>query len=391
MKHLSEIQNEPPLFSLEKAWRSVGGDRQQDGQGWQMPVPDDYVGPTNVEHFSRPMSVDSSAWHGTPGLFRYLINSDGMVGFEYQNNPDVVALGCSVTASCGLPHEFTWPSIYSVLTGETMNVVAYPGGGLGRVVLNFFAHIQKYGAPKKVLVLAPDLERLHHMSVDSSIPPHLPNHTWQNYAFNEAANQYNDPNRMGRLDKAVPLRFKDINKRVRDIPGETGFGQSIAALRMLINAGRAFGFETKIAAWHHKTWMSIADFHLSEWVEQEDKDCFVGSYPFHRPELMSQINIPDPLGKYESNSCHSPYHSLHVKLWDAAADLPNPHPGLHAHIHWAELFAGISLGSERMREIKAGWRPKPLKEEDPRIARGVRSEIDIDADKLHELPDDEAQ
>lgn len=86
----------------------------------------------------------------------YRVNSDGHHWYEFEHNPDVVALGCSTTAGMGIPIEYTWPSLYRHITGETVNNIARPGNSLARMVYIFFHHIKHYGLPKKIFVLLGD-------------------------------------------------------------------------------------------------------------------------------------------------------------------------------------------------------------------------------------------
>ena len=58
-----------------------------------------------------------------------ILNEDGTID---------VALGCSFTFGIGVPEEWSWPSLYTKLTGRNILNLARPGGGVGHsyVALN---------------------------------------------------------------------------------------------------------------------------------------------------------------------------------------------------------------------------------------------------------------
>jgi len=86
----------------------------------------------------------------------YMVNSDGRHWYEYVSTPDVVTLGCSITAGMGIPVEYTWPSIYAHVTGKNVNNIAMPGASMVKMVYRFFHHIAHYGMPKHVIVFLSD-------------------------------------------------------------------------------------------------------------------------------------------------------------------------------------------------------------------------------------------
>lgn len=86
----------------------------------------------------------------------YRVNSDGMHGEEYVREPDILAVGCSVTAGVGLPHEYTWPSIIRYVSGLSVNNVARPGASITTMVKSVVHHIKHYGPPKRIFMFIPD-------------------------------------------------------------------------------------------------------------------------------------------------------------------------------------------------------------------------------------------
>lgn len=124
----------------------------------------------SLGHFSTDIQIDATTgirysagieWHRelpnqkSKNLF-YRVNNDNQHWYENEQNPDVVTLGCSFTAGSGLPVEYTWPSIYRSITGQTVNNVSKPGHTLTSMVDAFFQHTATYGLPKKIFVLVSD-------------------------------------------------------------------------------------------------------------------------------------------------------------------------------------------------------------------------------------------
>jgi len=86
----------------------------------------------------------------------YRVNSDGMHWDEYVREPDILAVGCSVTAGVGLPYEFTWPNILRHVAGYSVNNVARPGASINTMVKSVVHHMKHYGIPKRIFMFIPD-------------------------------------------------------------------------------------------------------------------------------------------------------------------------------------------------------------------------------------------
>ncbi len=95
----------------------------------------------------------------TGGLFAYRVNKSGFIGNDFINNPDILALGCSVTAGIGIKTEYSWPHLISQQTGMTFNQGGLSGASIQQLESLFFEFIDEYGLPKYVLLLAPELTR----------------------------------------------------------------------------------------------------------------------------------------------------------------------------------------------------------------------------------------
>lgn len=308
------------------------------------------AGHRRVIDVKMPYIADSSEWHGEQGLFTYQINSNDFVGPEFHKNPHILALGCSVTASCGLPHEFTWPHIIGKYLDKKVNVLAYPGSGIKRCIENAFFHMREFGVPQQIMLLAPDLER---MSV-FNYKRERSKSGWfgwekQNLTWDDEYDAYRDPETMIRNDFHFrPLVWKNVLKQTSDVPVDLAYAQSLTWINAMRNVCELLGVELRVGTWHQRTWKSFQTMNDPIFVTRgrdffADQECC-------NPAMAG--NARD----YFSNECHNPAFSLQEQFWREAADRPFGHPGVHPHIHFAELMMGATLPDEFIKEIQIGER-----------------------------------
>lgn len=91
---------------------------------------------------------------------KYNYNNEGHRGPDFAKNVDMLAIGCSVTYGTGLPIESTWSYKLAKDLGLSYNLLAFPGGGISLLVRQVFQYIDKYGAPKYLVALLPDNDRV---------------------------------------------------------------------------------------------------------------------------------------------------------------------------------------------------------------------------------------
>jgi len=112
--------------------------------------------------------IQEQGWD-QPGAITYKINSNGFRCDEFDNVPNIVALGCSFTVGIGLPIQDTWPSRLAKQLG--LQVYNLGWGGIGA---DTCFRLAEYWIPvlnpKLVVMLAPPTARLE-LAVDN---PRLP-------------------------------------------------------------------------------------------------------------------------------------------------------------------------------------------------------------------------
>jgi len=89
----------------------------------------------------------------------YKFNSYGYRSPEYSSSNELLSLGCSQTMGMGVPEDGHWPSILAETLGVKYSNLAYGGWSIQAIILSAFAYFKKYGHPKKVALLLPDLAR----------------------------------------------------------------------------------------------------------------------------------------------------------------------------------------------------------------------------------------
>jgi len=290
-------------------------------------------------------------WEDASPLYVSRSNSQKFLGREFFTNPDIVALGCSVTAPVGMPFEFSWANIIGTQTGKKVNVIAFPGAGIQRITAHFFAHIRKYGIPQKVYFLIPDFERvqLYHWSTRR---PHDKSHQrWDalNASYEETDLYYQDPATGGRGKVGKPLVLRDVFGRPFEIPVEVALTQVVTMLHILVDFCAVSGIELKIASWHNRTQSSIASIGDDEFIKSPFVAALNGTCAGCFVPTTTQIET----GEFDDAKCHRPENNIQEAFWLLGHDIPNPHPGFHPHIHYAEAFLGHEVNQDVIKSIIA--------------------------------------
>jgi hypothetical protein len=96
----------------------------------------------------------------SPENYFYKINKDGYRSIDFDNEVEILAVGCSNTVGVGLPFEYTWPKIMNLLIPDkNIKNLSIPGASIQSLVSKVFNYINKYSPPKAIVCLFPTLER----------------------------------------------------------------------------------------------------------------------------------------------------------------------------------------------------------------------------------------
>lgn len=245
----------------------------------------------------------------------YRINTEGLCGNDLVDNPDILAIGCSITVPMGIPHQLSWPHIIAKKLNMSVNVVAYPGSPIDRIVLNCFRAIEKYGKPKKIFFLIPNLTRLsigEWSSDKKEYVKRLVNWSWEyhNFFIQTKLNSYKSFN------------YKDFFNIKRSIPLELVVQNAFSSLDMLESFCKINNIDFRFFSWNQLTDQVIDSRGYDSFTEQIEKNHL----------------YPNDKYAYLLNDCHEPEDEQSDIFWSTGLDYPHPHPGVHEHIHYAERF-----------------------------------------------------
>ena len=128
-----------------------------------------------------------------PGAITYRLNSEGFRCVEFDDQPCLVALGCSYTLGSGLPVECTWPS----LVGRALNLSVANLAWMGYSADSCF-RIAEYWLPQlnvqQVVMLTPFSDRVEVLTETGAItcmPSNIPKTTTDEFLTHWVLNNEN--------------------------------------------------------------------------------------------------------------------------------------------------------------------------------------------------------
>ena len=235
------------------------------------------------------------------------------IGDNFVYNPDILALGCSITVPIGIPHGLSWPHLIKDELNESVNVMADGGSSVQRITYNATHHMLKYGIPKKIYFLIPSLDRAWIASKNNPKNYPRPNlddlknenyYQLQNQVWRHDTNEYES--------SRGSFVSKDFLNIKRSISLEYGLQNQILSLVSFFSFCKLLGI-----------------------------DCFYYSWDAYFDNIFSKISLMQDLAnyvKYEDNnhSCwwqqveidfDSSYFSSnieHKKYWEIGLDIVLP-------------------------------------------------------------------
>lgn len=281
----------------------------------------------------------------------YRLNDAGLIGEDLVHNPDILALGCSVTLPVGLPHGLSWPHLIKGELNESVNVLAYQGASVQKNIYNATLHMMKYGVPKKIYFLIPSLDRAWIITQVKN--PTLPKLSFKyikdknlsdlkydkyydlyDFFWINDANEYIDCGETNFL-------YKDFLNIKRSIPLEYGFQNQISSLINFFSFCKMVGIECFYYSWNAYFDNLLFENNILDdiavHVKESNEHCY----------WSNQSKIDFDLSYFSSNIEHKKY-------WEKGLDKPewNAHPGMYTHIHIAERFIGRKLSQKTIDEAK---------------------------------------
>lgn len=284
--------------------------------------------------FSRVWSHENS-----PSLNLRWVEDD----YPYALSPDILALGCSNTEGVGLPFGWAWPEILKVSTGLSVNNCSQGGSGPFFHLHAAMEVISKYGKPKRIYYLIPDLDRVYSPYTENANESEC--YISQNITFDYQHYDYAKRDISGKRNK---YRILNPLGQKLQIPRELSVHNAIISLKILFNYCHSEDVELFVSSWCGQTidfLESISFPNLIKPLEQKHRTferC-------GREEYVAQW-----FGLQDSTGCsHRPESDVQDMLWDIAEDFS--HPGLHGQIHYAEHFSGIEVTQEHIKRLTCSF------------------------------------
>jgi hypothetical protein len=285
-------------------------------------------------------------------ILEYQLNEQGSIGDNFVRNPDILALGCSVTVPIGLPHGLSWPHLIKDELDLSLNVIAYGGGSVQRILHNALQHMMEYGVPRKIYFLLPSLDRAWLVgNKDISELPNLSNkylsnknlldlkhnvyYELENTFWIEEIREYNN---FGSKD----FLFKDFLNIKRSISLEYGFLNQIYSLINFFSFCKLLNIECFYYSWNGFFDNLLLNNPILEKIATHSKilteDCY----------WKNNEENPNFYNDYFSNNIK------HEKYWKKGLDVPesNAHPGMYTHVHFAERFIGRRISQKTIDNAK---------------------------------------
>lgn len=251
---------------------------------------------------------------------RYEVNSYNCRSVDFFNTPELLVAGCSQTFGVGAPLEGTWASFLAKDLGVDYVNTALPGGSTQTIVTNIFAYIRKYGKPKNIALLLPEVFRITLVSAQGLIHGR--------YAGKPRGIRYEDFSFRDDISNAGRPKYSKLPHEWEDIiPSQAPVAQSLSALTTLIQYCRDTGINLVWSTWDIDSMALYSALAESEYNE-------AGFYGGYTRMLFDEVSD-------DKVECHKDLYEKHGELfhyaWDKAKNYGG-HLSVHRHRHVADSF-----------------------------------------------------
>lgn len=241
-------------------------------------------------------------------------------------NKDLIALGCSQTYGMGVCEENTWAALLAKELNLSYANIAVPGMSIARSVTSFFSYIEKYGKPKAVTILLPDMYRIY-------MPAGNP-HTWADDVpkedkikmVNTTIVKYSGIE--GPWTKIAPAISKRPHRVEEIIYPEISYSQGFLMLNILLVFCKYANIAVVVDTWDEEL------SHILNSLDYLSEEVFSNAHVDH-PEKGCLVHE-----KIKETLKHDEFYYAtdRTKSVDAAEEYKS-HMGVHSHVHFAEAMA----------------------------------------------------
>jgi hypothetical protein len=261
----------------------------------------------------------------------YVHNSLGYRGVEFSGQ-DVLVSGCSMTYGEGVPYEKTWGTIISEKLGYGENYanLGIRGASVSAIIYRTIAYIKKFGLPKYLFILFPNMERIE-MPFTHEAQENFTSGFFEPYQVADSylsmhinARQMNPPKYMKapyKVEEVLPADYVSLN--------------NMDLIRMFEELCKAWGITYRWAFWHLET---------DNFYRTYARDYISNNYVYFLEPTVKIKNIEsdtkkpichvEDFEKYGENF----FYGLDALYDGSAKNNAPPHWGTHVHVHAAEAF-----------------------------------------------------
>lgn len=258
------------------------------------------------------------------------LNSNGFRSPEFKKNVEFLIAGCSVTFGIGLPIEKIWHEILLSKSEYSYASVAFEGDSIGNQIQKIFSYINKFGNPKNILLLLPELNRIKIFNKPDSFVCHA-------YKFSKSdikhyVNVYKSISFVNSNHENEKYFKKPIDSEMI-IPQEMAHMYAAQSINMLETYCYNLGINLIYGTWDGKTEMIFNKIKNQNYFKNFiELDCLKWHY-------YSKENKD----VFDNSECHIDYKKdyFYNRAGDRAKGVDRAHFGSHRHIHYAEIFAKI--------------------------------------------------
>jgi hypothetical protein len=308
------------------------------------------------------ISSENSAFTHTLGksgdpadYITYEYNDLGYRSKEFEHNEKLLIAGCSQTFGFGVEKEHIWGNVVSRHFGIESANLSIPGSSCGAIVNNLFAYFKKFGHPKVLLVLFPDMYRFQ-IPTDPEIVSSKSIRTkkesnkeipYLTYLHLNTHNKNNMPK-----NQRSPFDLEEM------ISPEISVFHNIKSIMLLNQYCDALNIKFYWSTWEQDadhTFMQLSksgetpynnyiSSHSFKWFSRHsfEKDPFgkkinlITSSEYHEEYALDCENCRNNIDCPDIVFCHSDLEYSYPEIFKVGND--KVHMGTHEHQHLAEIF-----------------------------------------------------
>lgn len=251
------------------------------------------------------------------------LNSSGFRGPEF-GPADLIALGCSQTYGIGVCSNNVWPKFLSEKLGLSYVNLSYVAWSIPRMVREFFAYVNKYGAPKAVALLLPEMSRYMFVTRGTVLTyeqdNNIDNSDFMDFHLRKS-NRVWDESQLPKISKR-PHFLDDI------MPLDYVYFQNLNALYSLLTFCQHMNIAVAVSSWD---WSVVDLLRALKTINPE----ILGDCKYYKGEALCSEDHEELLSSLDLQ--HDEFN------WgtDKVPGGDNGHMGVHQHYHYSEVFYEI--------------------------------------------------